>query len=185
MKSEGVFEHIESLAFSTHVNIASDFRSFVDVLDDQECVRVLLANINSTDDYLEVLHHVIELCDATIDERYRHPMDSALAAFLYVLRQKHFKIALVAAENVKHVPNLWWASMMAEEVIANSRVEKDMAEEGSLITDRTPSTNYLTRHIIKTDSPTVRISRRDEAGNSWDNLNSQNVHSQENRVVLP
>lgn len=184
MKREAVFEQIEGLEFSTYINLASDFRTFIDVLGDQACIRALLDGINSTDDYLEVLYHVIELCNLEIDKRYRHPMDAALAAYLYALLQKHPKIALAAAKNIRHLPNLWWASMMTDDVIQNTQMD----EEDSLITDWTLSTRRRAP-IIKTDSPTVRISLRHGAitapgKSSWKNLNSQNVRSQENRAVL-
>jgi hypothetical protein len=140
-------ERIEGHAFSTMVNLASDFRTFERIVGSQPEVLALAGAMSSEQTTREVFTRAIELAKVPTDDAYEHPADAALAAYLWLLSSKDQKLSETVAETVLACKQCWWARKVAERVRdaarfhsgAGSRsrgAEKGEAEKGDIQTEK-------------------------------------------------
>jgi len=68
----------------------------------------------------KVLNRVRDLCGQHVDYRYEHPFDTAIAAYLLILRQFDKDVAAIAAGLALQAHELWWGHRLAERIIDDS-----------------------------------------------------------------
>jgi hypothetical protein len=95
-----VMEKIEGQDFSTMVNLASDFRTFLRILEPQPEVVALGGAMSSEQTTRAVFRRATELAEAPTDDAYEHPADAALAAYLWLLSTRDQKLSETVAETV-------------------------------------------------------------------------------------
>jgi hypothetical protein len=118
-------QKIEELRFSALTNLASEFRTFVHILTDQEEVKVLSGLMKSPQVTASVFERLIPLTRSALEEAYEHPADTAMAAYLWLLGQQPHDCLETATEAVLGCKQSWWSRPMAEHVraIAASAVD--------------------------------------------------------------
>ena len=121
---------IESLEFSTRLNVVSGFAQFLRAIGAQPEVRVL-REATSGSDGSELLHRVSILASTPHDSAFEHPHDVALAAYLWLISEVSPAVAELAAEIVLSHPT-WWARKVAEKLLAdtNKTATVDAAAKG-------------------------------------------------------
>jgi hypothetical protein len=120
MTTQEAMSDVESLGFSARVNIASSYGVFRSVLEDSEAVGFLLSQTESTDACLELLWRIQSLSEE-VEEHYRHRYDAALAAYVFVLSQKHEGVARTAARNLVRRDDMWWARIISGHLLQDEK----------------------------------------------------------------
>lgn len=123
MNATEAMERIEGHDFSAMVNLASDFSTFLRILTSQPEVRTLADEMKSENVTLEVLARVRDLAATPVEEKYEHPADSALAAYLWLLSTRNGDYSVRATETILECKQCWWARKMAEDVGGQRRLE--------------------------------------------------------------
>src|ERR1700679_2465682 len=112
MSAVEAMEKIEGNAFSAVVNLASDFRTFLRILETQPEVTVLSTALQSEAMTQKMLARILELARSPADEAFEHPADAAQAVSLWLLSQRDKDRSLIAAEAVLGSRQCWWARKM-------------------------------------------------------------------------
>jgi hypothetical protein len=120
-RAETLFPTIESHEFAATVNLASDFKTLVRILQAEQPVQALAGSLQDPNEREAVGARVLALVKDEGGEGYEHPQDAALAAYLWLLAGRDARLASVAAAAVAKAPRCWWARKMAEEVLAGDR----------------------------------------------------------------
>lgn len=123
MNATEAMERIEGHAFSAMLNLASDFPTFLRILISQPEVRELADEMKSERVTIDVFARISELAASPADEKYEHPADSALAAYLWLLSARDGDYAARAAETVLECKQCWWARKMVEYVCGRNKPE--------------------------------------------------------------
>ena len=100
---------------------------------------------------LILLKHVVKLSEELFDHRYENRCDVPLAVYTWLLSIENFTLGVVAAKIVEKVPNCWWASKIANNIILGTKVynEANEKEAESLVTILTSKfATPLTEQII-------------------------------------
>jgi hypothetical protein len=96
---------------------------FLQLIQEEEPVRVLLRELNSREQmskYLQmVLNRISEILQKQSDPGYENPSDTALAIYLWVISVKDLSLAKAAAAFVAQAPRCWWAAKVSREVLSN------------------------------------------------------------------
>jgi hypothetical protein len=121
MNAVEAMERIEGHAFSTMVNLASDFRTFLRILGSQPEVQSLSAAMKSENLHLKLLGRVLDLAQSPVDHQYEHPADAAMAAYLWLLSINDQDYSELAAETIAECKHCWWARQMAEHLRDTAR----------------------------------------------------------------
>jgi hypothetical protein len=124
MNATEAMERIEGHAFSTMVNLASDFPTFLRILTSQPEVRTLAEEMKSERVTLNVFARIGELAASPVEEKYEHLADSAFAAYLWLLSVRNGDYLARAAKTVQECRQCWWARKMAEHVQRQKKPEK-------------------------------------------------------------
>jgi hypothetical protein len=114
---------IEGHRFSAIVNLASDFRTFLTILEQQAAVQTLAESMRDAGVTLEVLRRVQELADSPIEADYEHPADGAMAAYLWLLSNQDTEASERAAQMILDCKQCWWSRKMAERVREAARLQ--------------------------------------------------------------
>lgn len=117
MTFEEAIQDIKSHDFAARVNIASDFRTFLSLVENQEPFQSMVREMSSEINHRRILLEVLKISRQQVDSRYENPWDSAIAAFLEALRLKSHELALLAAEIAAQAPQCWWARKVADVVL--------------------------------------------------------------------
>lgn len=117
MSPAEAMQHIEGLRFSALTNLASDLKTFLHILGDQEEVQTLALAMREGDVARQVMERVLELSGTEVDAEYEHPADAALAAYLWLFSQQPGTSCQVAAKTVLACRQCWWARKIAERLI--------------------------------------------------------------------
>jgi hypothetical protein len=120
-KTEQLFQTIESHEFAATVNLASDFKTFVRILESEKPVQELAREIQSTKEREAVWARIRTLVQDQGEEGYEHPWDAALAAYLWLLANTDARLANLAAATIAAAPRCWWARNMAEAILSPDR----------------------------------------------------------------
>jgi len=104
---------IEGLPFSALVNLASDLRTFLRILEAQPEFQVLHDATEEEETTRLILNRVGELVRLSVDDAYEHPAEAALAAYLWLLKA-HQKQAEPAVAMVLGCRQCWWARKVGE-----------------------------------------------------------------------
>lgn len=134
MNIEQAMNEIESLELCARVNIASGYRMFLQLIQEEESVRALLRELNSREhkalnrisEILQmVLNRISEILQKQNDPRYENPSDTALAIYLWVISLKDLSLAKAASAFVTQAPRCWWAAKVSHEVLSNEPFRSD------------------------------------------------------------
>lgn len=106
---------IESNEFAARINIASGIATLLAAASEEPAVRQLWTELLSDSSTLKLLVRVKELATENVDLRYRHPRDTALAVFLWLLSIRNHSLANIAAETISKVPRSFWAAALARQ----------------------------------------------------------------------
>jgi hypothetical protein len=118
MTTHGALQEVETLEFSARLNLASNLRLFYLAASREAAVGVLAAGLRHDPDGMGsvLLTRILDLSRVTVDPRYRHPSDAALAVYLWLLGQSS-PLGAVAAEVIAQTPQCWWASRVAAPIL--------------------------------------------------------------------
>jgi hypothetical protein len=107
---------IERDEFAAEMNLAAGTKAFRRAVREHELFDRLseLAKENPS----EVLERIETISRSAVDERYENPFDTALSAYLMVLRDVAGpEIASKIVQAVLRTPKTWWASGLARELL--------------------------------------------------------------------
>jgi len=113
---------IESNEFMARLNVASDLDTFLIGCTRADATQVLLDEFSSQSSRSEVFRRTVELSEIRFDDAYRNPWDTALAVYVWLLDRANDPDATIAAERVAAIPQCWWASKVARNVLARPEV---------------------------------------------------------------
>ena len=108
---------IESPEFAAYANVASDFRTFVRAVSKHDAPQTLRKALHAPAQRLAVLRRVHALVRQDIDARYENPWDTALTVYLLLMSVQDLALAHLAAGEVMHAPQCWWAMKMARHLL--------------------------------------------------------------------
>ncbi|MBI3825829.1 MAG: hypothetical protein HY294_07530 [Candidatus Rokubacteria bacterium] len=123
MSANEAMIEIESSVFAARMNLASDLWVFVRAARDERAVSDLLGHLRTRETLEEVFQRILELARTAPDVRYRHPFDTALAIYMWLVEQTDRAVAGVAAEAILGVPQTFWARQFATPIVAGSRIK--------------------------------------------------------------
>jgi len=110
-----LFQQIEGQEIAARLGVTSGFTQFVAALGCEPAVRSVSALIqNHPEDAALVFKRLTRLAEERIDLRYEHPSDTALSAYLMILRLADEELYKTAVDIVRGLPNIWWAAKLAE-----------------------------------------------------------------------
>lgn len=131
MRIEGLCDVIESYEMSARVNVASDLRTAIDIGRSHPVVRELSAVLDKPGVAEKILRRVFQLATRATDVRYENPDDVALMLYAWLLDEYDPELALMASAAICGVPNLWWASRVAAQILEQRHRRNEMACEVS------------------------------------------------------
>lgn len=117
MTPHEAMQAIESAEFAAYANVASDFRTFARAVSQHDAPRTLRKALHAPAQCLAVLRQVWALTRQGIDTRYENPWDTALAVYLLLMSVQDLALAQIAAREVMHAPQCWWALKMARHLL--------------------------------------------------------------------
>jgi hypothetical protein len=114
---------VESPQFYAFVNVANNLKTFVRALTMHPAVQHLWRQIDDPRVGSAIFSRTIQIANQPAPTGSEHPLDAALAAYLYLLAACDQEVALIAANNVVDHGQLWWARKIAQGIKegANSR----------------------------------------------------------------
>jgi hypothetical protein len=115
---EQLFDQIESERFSATLNVVSGLKQFVRGLSSAVEIQELLASARSDMDHGVVAGRFDQVATRETDLSYENPWDVALAAYLHVLNQVDPNRAAICSERALHLPNGWWSTKIADEILS-------------------------------------------------------------------
>lgn len=108
-------KEIESVAFAARANIASDLRTFLNVIDAEPAVVSLQNGLRNQatqiDDLLSAIRHLIDL---EFDAGYENPADTAVATYGWIIASVYPKLEGFVSNVLGALPNSWWSNQLAE-----------------------------------------------------------------------
>jgi hypothetical protein len=120
MNSGQLFDIIESHEMAARVNVASGLKTALAIARQEAAVRELAEKIGAEDLAEPVLMRVVGLVHRAADVRYENPNDSALMIYTLLLSEWSESFGYAAAGLLAHLPNLWWASQLAREILTRA-----------------------------------------------------------------
>ena len=103
---------IESLEFAAHLNIASSLNMFIDILSNSTPFVKLKQFLQSPQAKQQLLNHISHITAQPFNKQYEHPLDLALATYLFALQSP------IAARLTQNIPNLHWTTKIANTIIS-------------------------------------------------------------------
>lgn len=114
-----LFAAIESPAFETLVSPESSLRRILKLLDSSKEVKRLSRLIRDDSGVAEiVLSRMTRVAGMSVDFRFRHPRDIALAAYLYAIVISSPALLLLACRIVLTAQNTWLSSQIVRLVVS-------------------------------------------------------------------
>lgn len=126
-----LFNAIESHKMAAEVNIASSRRLANEIVRSHPIVRELADKMKKPRVTERIFLRLLGLTSQATDPRYENPSDIALLAYLLLLSWRDRQLALIAGSAVCQMPNLWWASKMATDILERRSEQNEMAGETS------------------------------------------------------
>lgn len=125
MNIKQAISNIESHEFAVRVNIASDLKTFLKVVQQEEAVLWFGKQLAIYEMRLEILSRIYELSKSKIDLRYENQWDTALAVYLWLLDNRDPIIAKIAAEVASQIPQCWWAAKLSRFILFEKQLYSD------------------------------------------------------------
>jgi len=142
MSLRDLIQEVESHEFSGKLNMASDFRLFLRLANREESVRSLVGTMRSSGDHTEeILGRINDLTHLSIDPRYEHPYDAALAVYLWALYFAGSELSFSAANLVDGAPQCWYSKKLARRILEPIPDSVDNLSTGE--SDDSPRTSNL------------------------------------------
>ena len=173
MSWEQALAEIESAEFDARLNVASSARGFFKAAARQPAVADLLAYLDeSGESGEELLGRLYQHSRLTIDLRYRHPKDTALAIILWVIVSDKPEYGQLAAQFVDLAPNCWYSKKMARDILDPEPVPSGNEWQGGLEPLWTSSGTSRDDQVLVFDQratlPQVRFSPASDRASSTD-----------------
>ncbi|MDE2844441.1 MAG: hypothetical protein OXN21_13830 [Chloroflexota bacterium] len=128
MNLQEALAEIESPEFDTNVNVVSGSRAFFRAVAKEPSVIEASRLILESGDVREVmLGRIIELSAANIDMSYENPHDTPLAVLLWLTYYSAPELCKVAALYAANAANCWYATKLANNIIAPQSARKTRA----------------------------------------------------------
>lgn len=122
---------IESHKMAAEVNVASSRRLATEIVRSHAIVRELANMMNRPGVTKRIFLRILGLTSQATDPRHENPNDIALLVYLLLLSRRDRQLALIASSAVCQMPNLWWASKMATDILERRSEQNEMAGETS------------------------------------------------------
>jgi hypothetical protein len=121
MNKDELFQEIESIRFSTEMDLLGGFRVLLRLLDEDDSLAQLIKIMNDAPEASDQIYErILTLLPENDKPEYAHPHDAALAGYLYVLSQTDAALAQQAIEAILSTPQLWWAARLARHLQENA-----------------------------------------------------------------
>jgi hypothetical protein len=128
-KLNKAFEEIESNKVIVDLNTVSGFDNFLRAAETLESVNVILSEITDSNNCLVLLKRIVKLSEELFDHRYENRCDVPLALYTWLLSIKNFTLGAIAAKIVEKVPNCWWASKTAKNILLGIKAYNEADEK--------------------------------------------------------
>jgi hypothetical protein len=119
---ENALNDIESFAFRAAVGAASTVRRFKSLVAARPEARALIGAVALPEGITLVRRRVHELLLSKPDVEFAHPDDIAIAVFLDAIDIVDGLAGLETAREVSQTSGLWWANLVAEDILRGSDV---------------------------------------------------------------
>ena len=121
MNLQEALARIESPEFDAELNLVSGSKSFFRAIAGDSMVKILMKSMNETGEGPEqILGRIYDLSMLETDPHYENPNDTALAVLLWLTTYTDSQLANVGAHYVQRAPRCWYATHLANQVIAPS-----------------------------------------------------------------
>jgi hypothetical protein len=117
---EKLSEMIEGAEFRFHVNMASGFKMFERLVEQQAVFSDLVEFATTGEGAEEIEAHIEVLMSDEADPQYENPHDAGIAAYLLALDRAGYRVNTVLAENIGSTQNFWWGRKVAARILARS-----------------------------------------------------------------
>ncbi len=117
MTTAEAMETIETPQFCAYVNVASSFKTFLRRVIPHEAVKALIDQSSDQSVAKTLLSRILKLLQFEPEEGLEHSWDASIAAYLWILGEKHEEFAKIAAEAIRKGQRLWWAKQVADKVL--------------------------------------------------------------------
>jgi hypothetical protein len=125
MNINDLLNTIEDIRFSAEFSVIEQFRVLQIAFGENRMINELINRMKeSRSDSRIVWHHFVFLLKTNIDLQYRHPLDLAIAAYLFAFQQADFSLAHMSAQLIELTPNVWWAKKLADQIIEQARTRQ-------------------------------------------------------------
>ncbi|MCI0709177.1 MAG: hypothetical protein L0154_03355 [Chloroflexi bacterium] len=118
MTLEALFSKIETLEFEVNLAIASGSTLFNMILAEHALIQEFRRMLReSSENKYKTLKRIQYLLTEEAEPRFVHPNDIFIAAYLWALNKVDTTFAFYASRLVLDTPQLWWARIIAKEII--------------------------------------------------------------------
>ena len=117
MTAAEAMQVIEGQRFAALTNLASNGKTFLRIAAQQPEVEALSqAMVNDPAVIAEVFHRATALSSTPDNEEQEHEGDSALAVYLWLLKNHRQQLAQAAAASLKERGHFFWARKLADDL---------------------------------------------------------------------
>lgn len=114
---QSIAPEIESSDFRFQVNQAAGLEAFSRLVHEHKAFKNLREFAKNADGQAYVLDRIDYLSRISTDARYKHPFDTALAAYLMALDSVSARSLHLATLLVAQLPRLWWSGQIARAIL--------------------------------------------------------------------
>jgi len=118
-------KEIESHAFAVRVNLASDYKTFLRAVQQEESAQTILKELPSSRNRLQLVNRIARLANQLVDSRYENPWDVAFAVYLWLLDLHDPIFSKIAAQSVAQAPQCWWSRTISKQILKSERLRSD------------------------------------------------------------
>ncbi len=127
MNISELLDTIESYEMAARVNAASGIRAATKIALTHPAVQGLMEEASKPEVADTILTRILYLSRQGVDVRYENPNDTAFLIYALVLMRRAPELAFVAAAVICQLPNLWWASIVAADILEGTSEYNDAA----------------------------------------------------------
>jgi len=117
MNFKEAMREVESNKFAASLNVANDFRTFLEISESQDEIRTLRKALKSRENQRTLFRRTLELAREAGDLRYENKWDVALAAYLLAAYSEDVSLGKLVAEVVARAPRCWWTTTLAHRIL--------------------------------------------------------------------
>ena len=152
MNWQQALAEIEGPEFDARLNVVSGLRSFLTAVVREPAIMELYNRMQASGDVSEeVLGNIYDLSRLSVDPRYEHPKDTAMAALLWLMAATQVEFAELAAHYVDRAPQSWYAKKLARRIIIPAPVESGDSQVAGVPLDIEPADSNTTDGMIWMD----------------------------------